>query len=674
MKKWLLPILLLFVPCIIFSLCNTNDLEAECFLENKTDGVTVNTEPVIVGTNINLDLSMSEVGDNIKYKVVINNNSTEDYEINNDLSSNSEYFTYELSTKDNSNTIKSNSQKELDLTIEYKDEIPDDLFERDVYNATNNVVVRLTSTEEKSIINPQTGINRNILVLLSTAAVFIIIIISINKNTMKPLIVILGIIIIPVSINATCSANINVNSNIEVEKQYDITGHLGYSDDIYESYFLGTNIEKVKVKKVTFTNSIEGKTANDVDCFDVSYEENGSVLAWISEEDENGFYELTIGSTGKVFTSECNGLFYNFYNTTEYDGMKYLDTRESTNMSNMFGYNVFLETIDVTYLNTSNVTDMSGMFYANEKNEKLDVSYFDTSNVTNMNNMFGGWDDFGNGLKEITGLTNWNTSKVTDMSGMFSECHQLEELDLSSFDTTNVTNMSKMFRDDSSLKSLDISSFDTSNVTDMVDMFDWCFGLTELDLSNWNTSKVTNMGGMFFNCNGLESLDISSFDTTNVTNMSSMFTNNYKLKELDLSHFNTSKVTRMTNMFSGCKELESLNISNFDVSNVDDFSSMFYGCENLTTLDLSSFDTSNVTNMNWMFRGDKELTTIYVSDNFVTTNVSNSSYMFTECRKLVGGAGTKVYPDNSNIIYTDKRRARIDNPPDSPGYFTRKTN
>ena len=37
-------------------------------------------------------------------------------------------------------------------------------------------------------------------------------------------------------------------------------------------------------------------------------------------------------------------------------------------------------------------------------------------------------------------------NNVTDMSGMFSECSSLKELNLNNFNTNNVTNMSFMFR------------------------------------------------------------------------------------------------------------------------------------------------------------------------------------------------------------------------------------
>ena len=155
-------------------------------------------------------------------------------------------------------------------------------------------------------------------------------------------------------------------------------------------------------------------------------------------------------------------------------------------------------------------------------------------------------------LTSVIGLNNLDTSKVTDMSWMFSDCYSLEELDLSSFDTGKVTNMAHMFSDCHSLKELDLSSFNTGKVTDMSLMFFGCNSLEELDLSSFNTGKVTDMSSMFGVCNSLEELDLSSFDTGKVTNMGYMFSDCHSLEELDLSSFNTKNVTSMRGMFLDC--------------------------------------------------------------------------------------------------------------------------
>ena len=99
------------------------------------------------------------------------------------------------------------------------------------------------------------------------------------------------------------------------------------------------------------------------------------------------------------------------------------------------------------------------------------------------------------------------------MSGMFSGCSSLKELNLNNFNTNNVTDMSWMFRgclNELKLKiksqfknfkeELNLSNFNTDNVIDMSDMFGGCHSLYELNLSNFNTNNVTDMRWMFSRC------------------------------------------------------------------------------------------------------------------------------------------------------------------------------
>ena len=160
-----------------------------------------------------------------------------------------------------------------------------------------------------------------------------------------------------------------------------------------------------------------------------------------------------------------------------------------------------------------------------------------------------------------------------------------------------------------------IHNLHTENVENMMWMFGRCRKIKEIDVTGFDTSKATNMGYMFNGCNALEKLDVSGFDTTKAKSLAAMFTNCYALKQIDVSHFDTSKVTAMENIFSNCEKLE----------------------------------------------------TIYVSNSFNIESVTSSKDMFLYSSKLIGGNGTKY---SSSFI--DKTYARIDNPPDSPGYFTLK--
>ena len=326
------------------------------------------------------------------------------------------------------------------------------------------------------------------------------------------------------------------------------------------------------------------------------------------------------------------------------------------------------------YLNTNS----SMMFLSGESEQKiknileLDLSNFDTSKVANMSHMF-------NGMRNLTtlNLSNFNTSNVTNMGGMFFSMTNLTTLNLSNFDTSKVTNMGSMFYDISNLTTLNLSNFNTSQVTIMGGMFYGMSNLTTLNLSNFNTSKTTDMRSMFNGMTNLASLDISSFNTKNVENMSGMFSLLRKIEHLDLSHFRTDKVTNMGSMFYQMSALKTINLSHFNTANVTDMSSMFSMDDNLTELDLSSFTTPKVENFGYMFASfttDNRLTRIYTSGDWDTSraiaagiSAPRNVLIFANRVNLVGNNGwTSATPNNVGLeaLRIDRHLA--------PGYFTLK--
>ena len=105
-------------------------------------------------------------------------------------------------------------------------------------------------------------------------------------------------------------------------------------------------------------------------------------------------------------------------------------------------------------------------------------------------------------------------------SGFYNtEANKILSINKWKIDTSNVTNMNRMFSDCSKLTNLDLSNFNTSNVTVMYRMFSDCPNLTTLNLSSFDTSKVTDMGQIFQSSSKLNKLYLSSslFNSTSVT-------------------------------------------------------------------------------------------------------------------------------------------------------------
>ena len=248
--------------------------------------------------------------------------------------------------------------------------------------------------------------------------------------------------------------------------------------------------------------------------------------------------------------------------------------------------------------------------YANENCEDLFCCYVNVKKI-NFHNLF-------------------DTSRVTNMGGMFWHCESLIALDLNNFDTRNVINMESMFDGCKTLQALDVSRFNTGSVENMWHMFSECESLEELDVSRFDTRNVTDMSRMFYDCKSLKSLDVSRFDVGNVENMGYMFSRCESLEELDVGKFKTDKVKDMSWMFKDCKSLKSLDVSRFDTRNVTDMSYMFCGCKSLEELDVSHFKTGCVTNMEFMFCNCANLTQLDILNFYYAPDV-NTQAMFTNC-------------------------------------------
>ena len=311
----------------------------------------------------------------------------------------------------------------------------------------------------------------------------------------------------------------------------------------------------------------------------------------------------------------------------------------------------------ITFQN--NLNNLSNFFKDCRNISSIDFSNFNSSDVTDMSYMFSECEL----LKEIKGLNKLKTDKVVSMKGMFKNCLELEYLDISEFNTSNVTDVSEMFSSCIKLKEIEgINNFKSNKVTNMFGMFIFCREIEYLDLSSFNTSNVTDMGFLFAGCNKLRTifgiekfntnkvgnmqamflecslinyLDLTNFDTSNVNLFQGFFSECINLKEVKgLNKFNTKKVTNMDAMFQLCKEIEFLDLSSFDTSNVTDMTNLFTECHKLKKIKgINNFKANQVKKMKGMFNNLKEIECLDLS-NFNTDNVIDMNFMFNRCSKL----------------------------------------
>lgn len=204
------------------------------------------------------------------------------------------------------------------------------------------------------------------------------------------------------------------------------------------------------------------------------------------------------------------------------------------------------------------LTDISGL------------SKWDASHVTNMSNMFRAGSTTGDGfssLKDIDALSSWDVSNVTTMDCMFWGMRSLEDVNgLSKWNTASLQSTRWMFQGCAGITSLEaFSDWDVSNVTTMVCMFEGANGITSLKgLENWDTRSLTAAGSMF------SAMSSASFANPAAYPEQGKINDVSALKNWDMSH-----VTQTSGMFAGSQLKNLDDLKGWDMSSCSRFEGMF---------------------------------------------------------------------------------------------------
>lgn len=263
MKRILLSIfivaLILFVH-VSAETCDSGKISISSFeVLEKSDNVVISDEDVFDGNKLVLNFSMSEVGDNIKYRVSIKNDSSLDYELDeNSISINSQYLDYSIDTVSD-NTIKAKSSKELFLNVSYENEVPASEFSSGSFNNKETVVFDFSHDEVPNLINiitnPQT-LAASFLVLVVVIVLIIITILFILKKKPKKniMLLLLPLLFIPFSVYAICKYELKVESNIEIVEPKTC---LSFDSDSWEIISKNVKENKTECYSVGDTKNVE---------------------------------------------------------------------------------------------------------------------------------------------------------------------------------------------------------------------------------------------------------------------------------------------------------------------------------------------------------------------------------------------------------------------------------
>ena len=157
--------------------------------------------------------------------------------------------------------------------------------------------------------------------------------------------------------------------------------------------------------------------------------------------------------------------------------------------------------------------------------------------------------------------------------------------------------------------------------------------------------------------NNIESLDLNHAVIVNKPTVGDMCRllgiNSTAIKSVVFDKsFKTYAPTSLYGFFRGVTKLETIkDLKYLNTEQVTNMSYMFSDCSALTSLDVTHFNTAKVTNMNYMFYRCSKLTSLDVT-KFNTANVTNMSYMFCRCPVLSSLDVTKFNTANvTNMSY-----------------------
>lgn len=131
----------------------------------KSANTEVLTDASINNGKINIDIKMLELGDYIKYKLILENTSEDEYRLEDASFDNDKAIVYSAAFIDNKDTIAPGDSKEAILTIEYKNSIKDADYVDNTYVGNIDATLLLTkifaptpdASDAPSIIPPNSG-------------------------------------------------------------------------------------------------------------------------------------------------------------------------------------------------------------------------------------------------------------------------------------------------------------------------------------------------------------------------------------------------------------------------------------------------------------------------------------------------------------------------------------
>lgn len=391
MKRYILVFLSLFLFSINVSALDNVYIDKVSIISKSED--------VVVNDTGNISLTFNNVGETVRYKLDIINNSDLDYVI--DYIDKYDYIDIKfVNTK-----IKKHSTNEVYLDIAYNSSIDRSIN----YNIDDILKVKLDSNYNKNII-----IKSILIIVLLLVIIIVCSLISKIDSRRIFRIILIGFLIIPINSIAN-NEFLNLKLNIVINNNHLLTRCTHNNSNCinwnsFHIYKNNTSLITINNKDLSDT-FVYDNTIYSIDSkFDVSNNHNRQVVLGVYNS-TNKKSLLIIGQNNGVVLPENSSCLFMNTKFNVYD-LNSINTIYATNMSHMFR-GVKTDSIDLGGFNTNNVSNMNMMFYNSNINE-VNLNNISINKLEYINYMFGN-----SNINKLVGYSDLDFSHVENKTGLF---------------------------------------------------------------------------------------------------------------------------------------------------------------------------------------------------------------------------------------------------------------
>lgn len=275
------------------------------------------------------------------------------------------------------------------------------------------------------------------------------------------------------------------------------------------------------------------------------------------------------------------------------------------NISGLFYSCRNLRKVKFIQFDTSRCSNFMQMFVECNKLREIDLSNIDFRQAEDLQNFM---DD--SGLTEIKlDLTNVNNNNLVDFKSFANNCKNLKNVKI--LGNVKAQDISFMFSDCENLETVDIQGLNFEHITNVVGTFVDCIQLKEIRCKI-RLPNVRHISRFFDNCRQLEYIDIQEIGLRYTDQLQGLFSGCLQLRQADLQGIDFCLNQKSAeNMFFNCKSLERLNLGQAKFS--QSISHMFFKCGYKGTVDFTDhFD----------FSGDSEDNPFVMTSTFQESDIS----------------------------------------------------